>query len=170
MGCLWGQCSELGAWWWGWPIPRRYSWVSREANNRGREYCGCRHCLFEQKRAVAKYQVPDCGIKLTLAQGCRTDPPGYIGWQAGTTTIPESTTVYPPVRDCKFGYGTVLKGPWINWGGHVIQREEWRNHKYRYRDIRGPEGVRKLSWLSPLGVRRVSPLGFNRVSHSHIII
>ncbi len=27
------------------------------------------------------------GIKSTLAmQGCRTGPPGYIGWQAGTTT------------------------------------------------------------------------------------
>jgi hypothetical protein len=28
---------------------------------------------------------------LTLAQGCRTSPPGYIGWGAGTTLCPMST-------------------------------------------------------------------------------
>ncbi len=33
-------------------------------------------------------------------------PLGYIGWRAGVTynPMPESTTVYPPPREYKFGY------------------------------------------------------------------
>ncbi len=42
----------------------------------------------------AKFLVPDWGIQLTLAQVCRTGPLGYIGCQAGTTTLePESARV-----------------------------------------------------------------------------
>jgi hypothetical protein len=43
---------------------------------------------------VVKFKVIDCGgIKLTPAKGCRSGPPGYIGWRAGTTSLcrPEST-------------------------------------------------------------------------------
>jgi hypothetical protein len=38
-------------------------------------------------QAVAKFIVPDWGLKLTPAQGCRTGPSGYIGWQANTTIL-----------------------------------------------------------------------------------
>jgi hypothetical protein len=35
------------------------------------------------------------GIKSTLTYGCRTGPPGYIGWQADTTILCHSR-LYPP--------------------------------------------------------------------------
>ncbi len=44
--------------------------------------------------SVAKYMVPDWGAKLAPAWGCRTGPPGYIVWQAGTTTLCPSQ-LYP---------------------------------------------------------------------------
>jgi hypothetical protein len=133
MGCFWGQCLELGAWWWGWPVPRRFSWVSCEVNNRGREYCGCRHCLFEQKRAVAKFIVPNCGIKLTPAILCRSQlcPP-----VAGTMNLAA-------------GQVHVQKVPSITWGGPK-DGGRW-NHRYWYLDSRGPNGVHKSSRVSPLG-------------------
>jgi len=46
------------------------------------------------------------GIKLTW--GCRTGPPGYIGWQAGTSTLCRSQLYRypgtPPFRDYEFDY------------------------------------------------------------------
>ncbi len=38
------------------------------------------------------------GIKSTLALGCRTGPPSFIGWRAGMTTLCHSR-LYPPVRN-----------------------------------------------------------------------
>ncbi len=46
---------------------------------------------------VAKFIVPDSGI------GYRTGPPGYLGWQAGTTTLCR-IQLYPSFSDCEFGY------------------------------------------------------------------
>jgi hypothetical protein len=37
--------------------------------------------LWQHNITEAKFIVPDGGIKLTPAQGCRSGPPGYIGWQ-----------------------------------------------------------------------------------------
>ncbi len=37
-------------------------------------------------------------------QFCRTGPPGYIGWQASTTTLCRSQLKYLPFRDYEFGY------------------------------------------------------------------
>ncbi len=44
--------------------------------------------------SVAKFMVPVWEAKLTPAWGCRTGPPGYIGWQAGKTTLCRSQ-LYP---------------------------------------------------------------------------
>jgi hypothetical protein len=38
--------------------------------------------------------------------GRRTSPSGYIGWRAGTTALCLSR-IYPPVRDCEYGYGRI---------------------------------------------------------------
>ncbi len=47
------------------------------------------------KNPVAKFIVPDWGIKLAPAQGCRTGPPAYVHLYsrrgAGTQPMPEST-------------------------------------------------------------------------------
>jgi hypothetical protein len=53
---------------------------------------------------VAEFIVPDWGIKLTPAKGYRTGPHGYIGLQAGTTTLYAGVNFIPPVRDHEFGY------------------------------------------------------------------
>jgi hypothetical protein len=57
-------------------------------------------------KPVAKFIVTEWGqggIKLAPAQGCRTGPPGYLGWHAVTTTLCRSQ-LYLPFRDFEFGY------------------------------------------------------------------
>jgi hypothetical protein len=44
---------------------------------------------------VAKFIVPDWGDKFNSGIGCRTGPPGFIGWRAGTATLCQSR-LYPP--------------------------------------------------------------------------
>ncbi len=43
-----------------------------------------------ETKTVAKFLFPDWVIQSTLAQGCRTGPPGDISWRAGTA-MPAST-------------------------------------------------------------------------------
>ncbi len=46
------------------------------------------NCLAPlQQKPESKYFVPDWVIQSTLAEGCRTGPPGCKGWRAGTTTL-----------------------------------------------------------------------------------
>ncbi len=52
---------------------------------------------------TAKFVVSDWGDKVDSSIGCRTCPPGYIGWKAGTLTQFRSQ-LYPPFRVYKFGY------------------------------------------------------------------
>jgi hypothetical protein len=62
--------------------------------------------VHNKTHPVAKFVVLTGGITL----GCRTGPPGYIGWRASMTTLCRSQ-LYPPVRDYEFGYCMVkLKG------------------------------------------------------------
>jgi hypothetical protein len=50
-----------------------------------------------------------------MAQGCRTGPPGYIGWRAGSTTyaivdyIPLSGTMNFASELSVFGYATFIE-------------------------------------------------------------
>ncbi len=53
--------------------------------------------------SLAEFIVLTGGIKSTLAWGCRTSPPGFIGWRAGTTILCRSQ-LDPPGRDYEFGY------------------------------------------------------------------
>jgi hypothetical protein len=43
------------------------------------------------------------GIKLTMTQGCRTGPSGYIGWRTGMLTLCHSQ-LDTPLRDYEFDY------------------------------------------------------------------
>ncbi len=52
---------------------------------------------------VAKFIVPEWGIKSILALGCRTGPPAYVAWRAGTTILCRSQ-LYPPSQGYEFGY------------------------------------------------------------------
>ncbi len=40
----------------------------------------------------AKFLVPDQGMQSILAEGCRTGPPGYIGWRAEPYAIVDNIT------------------------------------------------------------------------------
>jgi hypothetical protein len=44
---------------------------------------------------VAEVIDPDWGDKVNSGKGCRTGPPSYMGWRAGTTTLCRSW-LYPP--------------------------------------------------------------------------
>ncbi len=44
-------------------------------------------------KAVRTFIVPDWGIKLTMAQGCRTGPPAYVAWRAGTGGNKEMSSI-----------------------------------------------------------------------------
>ncbi len=48
-----------------------------------------------------------------VIQGCRTGPPGHIGWQQVVTTTLCRCQLYPPVRDYEFGSCCCL-GRWRN--------------------------------------------------------
>ncbi len=55
---------------------------------------------------VSIFIVPDGGDKVDSGIGLRPGPPGYIGWQAGTTTLYVGVNymyiVYLPFRDYEF--------------------------------------------------------------------
>ncbi len=53
-----------------------------------------RHCSSAQPQ-VAKFIVPDWGLWLTPAKGCRTYPPAYVARRAGTRNLCRSQ-LYPP--------------------------------------------------------------------------
>ncbi len=44
---------------------------------------------------VAKFIIPDRGLKSTMALGCRNGPPAYVAWRAGTTSLCHCR-LYPP--------------------------------------------------------------------------
>jgi hypothetical protein len=46
-------------------------------------------------RPEAKFLVPNWGIQSTVGFDCRTVPPGYIGWRAGTITLCHSRLYAP---------------------------------------------------------------------------
>ncbi len=55
----------------------------------------------------AEFIVPNWGDKVN--SGCRTGPPSYIGWRAGTTTLCRCQLYPPPpVRDYEFGYNYLV--------------------------------------------------------------
>jgi hypothetical protein len=56
--------------------------------------CQCKCC----NSPVAVFLVPDWGMKLVVASGCRNGLPSYIGWQAGTT-IRRHGRLHTAVRD-----------------------------------------------------------------------
>ncbi len=51
---------------------------------------------------AAKFIVPYWGIKSTRAWGCRTEPPSFVAWWAGTTTQCHSQ-LYPPSQGLWIG-------------------------------------------------------------------
>jgi hypothetical protein len=63
--------------------------------------------------------------KLTQAQGCRTPPPAYVDWRAGTTTLCQSW-LYPPSQGYWPWTRIIIrqqkrqKGQWRNYSAHRI--------------------------------------------------
>jgi hypothetical protein len=70
---------------------------------------------YSSNETETKFILSDWGEKLTLVQDCRTGPPGYIVWRAGTTTLCWSQ-LYPPVRDYEFGYWFISGSDRDFWG------------------------------------------------------
>jgi hypothetical protein len=62
-------------------------------------------CTHPSEIPKAKFIVPDWGDTVVCAYVISLSyrPSGNIGWRAGTTTLCQCR-LYPPVRDCEFGY------------------------------------------------------------------
>ncbi len=51
--------------------------------------------LFLRRDPEAQFLVPDWGMKPTLASGCRSRPPAYLAWRAGSKTR-RLSRLHPP--------------------------------------------------------------------------
>jgi hypothetical protein len=59
----------------------------------------------ESFNPVAKFMIFDWGDKVDSdSDSDSPTPPGYIGWQAVTTTSYAGVNFIPPFRDYEFGY------------------------------------------------------------------